>query len=92
MGDHRVRHRPLPTSLGSSRSHMRGMTQHGSSKSGESESDCSGDNIDHHEICCPDAVHPIYKPSPESDPDGGREVFMVVQCEPTASQTTEEIA
>jgi hypothetical protein len=39
--------------------------------------DPSGAHIDHHEICCLDAIDPIYKPSSESDYDGGREVFMV---------------
>jgi hypothetical protein len=50
---------------------------HGSSISGQLDLDPSGDIIDHHEICCSAAIDPIYKPSPESDSNGGREVFMV---------------
>jgi hypothetical protein len=65
---------------------------HESSRLGESELDPSGNNVDHHMICCPDAAHPICKPSPESDSDGGREVFMVGQGEPPANQTEAEIA
>jgi hypothetical protein len=50
---------------------------HGSSISGQLDLDPSGDITDHHEICCSAAIDPIYKPSPESDSNGGREVFMV---------------
>jgi hypothetical protein len=55
---------------------------HGSSILGESEPDPLGDNADHHKICCPTAIDPIYKPSPESHSDSGREVFMVGPGEP----------
>jgi hypothetical protein len=54
---------------------------HESSKSGESKSDPLGDNVDHHKICCLDTTDPIYKPSSESDSEGGQEVFMVGQGE-----------
>jgi hypothetical protein len=45
--------------------------RHRSTRLLECESDPSGDNINHHEIYCPDAVDSIYKPSSESDSDGG---------------------
>jgi hypothetical protein len=56
--------------------------------------DPSGENVDHHEIYCPDVANLIYKPSSESDFDSGREVFMVGQRDPhaAANQSTEEIA
>jgi hypothetical protein len=59
----------------------------GSSISGESELDPSGGNADHHEMCCPDAADPIYKPSPESDSDNNQEIFMVGQAEPPPPPT-----
>jgi hypothetical protein len=65
---------------------------HGSSQLGESESDPSGDNVNHHEICCPDVADPIYKPSLESKSDGGPKVFMVGKANPPANQTNAEIA
>jgi hypothetical protein len=65
---------------------------HGSSQLGESESDPSGDNCNHHEICCPDVADPIYKPSLESKSDGGPKVFMVGKANPPANQTNAEIA
>jgi hypothetical protein len=69
--------------------------RNGSSIMGESELDPSGDNANHHEICCPTTAYPIYKPSPESISDRGREVFMVGpghQPPPLVDQTVEEIA
>jgi hypothetical protein len=45
--------------------------EHGSSRSGEFESDPSGDRVDHHETCCPNTVDPTYKPSLESNSKGG---------------------
>jgi hypothetical protein len=44
---------------------------HRSCKLREFESDLSLDNVDDHEICCPDIVDPIYKPSSRTDSDGG---------------------
>jgi hypothetical protein len=66
--------------------------EHGSSRSGESESDLEGDNMDHHEIYCPIAADPIYKPSSEFESDGRQKVFLVWQGETFANQTEEEIA
>jgi hypothetical protein len=48
--------------------------------------------MDHHEIYCPIAADPIYKPSSEFESDGRQEVFLVWQGETFANQTEEEIA
>jgi hypothetical protein len=64
---------------------------HRTSNTGESESDPSGHRVNHHEISCLEGVDPIYKQSTGSDSDGGQEVFMVGQGEPSI-QTTDEIA
>jgi hypothetical protein len=44
---------------------------------GEAESDPSRDKADHHGITCPVTADPIYQSPPESDSDGGRDVYMV---------------
>jgi hypothetical protein len=90
MGDRRVRHRPSPLITARDGLTTKAQLGHGSCLSGESETDPSGDNTDHHEICCSVATNPIYKMSPEFDSDSSREVFMVGLSEP-ADQTLEEI-
>jgi hypothetical protein len=65
--------------------------RHRSCLLGESDPYPSGDSVDHHEICCPTVIDPIYKPSLESDSDSGQEVFMVGQGEPPTDQTTKVI-
>jgi hypothetical protein len=50
---------------------------------GEAKSDPSGDKADHHRIACPVTANPIYQSPTESDFNGGREVYMVWQGEPS---------
>jgi hypothetical protein len=53
--------------------------RHESNDLAESESDPSGDCVDHHGISYLEAVDPIYKLSSWSNSNGGREVFMAVR-------------
>jgi hypothetical protein len=65
--------------------------KHESIRSGESELGPSRDHVNHHMVCCPDIADLIYKPSSESDSNGGQEVFMVGQGERPTNQIEEEI-
>jgi hypothetical protein len=51
----------------------------------------AGDKVDHILVVLAVTTDPIYQSSPESDSEGGREVYMVGNREEPPKKNTEEI-
>jgi hypothetical protein len=66
--------------------------RHGSNKLGKTDSDSLRDKSDHKSVGLPAITDPIYQSLPKSNPEGGREVYMVEQGEELPEKTAEEIA
>jgi hypothetical protein len=88
---HWVSHWLPSTSSGSCRSCKRGTTQTEIQRVGEVDLDPSGDKVDHHLASFPATIDPTDQTPPESDYEGGREVYTVGQGEQPTEKTAEEI-
>jgi hypothetical protein len=65
--------------------------RHGLNELGKTYLDPAGDKADHILAVLAATTDPIYWSSPESDSEGGREVYMVGNREEVLEKTTEEI-